>query len=163
MFRQTLSISVQQCTQQTHYIKSMIIEHTNTIMYILNDKRERGDMHRGERLRVLARGTVFNSLLSLRDSRPFLLTLKNEDLTSGACVSKFPKCTMPPGSVRLFFICSLFHSTGLAYVWYGYVAFTRRIGIGYHLSALGNRKVLALEDGQETTCLPLILGFLTAA
>ena len=79
-------------------------------------------------------------------------------------MSKFRKCTMPPGSVRLFFvICLLFHSTGLAYVWYGYVAFTGQIGVGYHLSAFGNRKVLALEDGRETSCLPLILGFLTAA
>ena len=70
---------------------------------------------------------------------------------------------MPPSSVRLFFIISLFHSTGLAYVWYGYVAFTRRIGVGYHLYAFGNQKVLALEDGRETTFLLFIFGFLAAA
>ena len=63
---------------------------------------------------------------------------------------------MPPGSVRLFFIVPSFHSTGFLYVWYGHVAFTGQIGVGNHLSLFGNRKVLALEDGQETTCLPLI-------
>ena len=49
------------------------------------------------------------------------------------------------------------------YVWYGYVAFTRRIGVGYHLYAFGNQKVLALEDGRETTFLLFIFGFLAAA
>ena len=43
-----------------------------------------------------------------------------------------------------------FRSTGLAYVWHGYIAFTGRIRVGYHLSSFGNRKVLALEDGRET-------------
>ena len=33
--------------------------------------QSRGDGHKGERLRVLAQGTMFNSLLRLCDSRPF--------------------------------------------------------------------------------------------
>ena len=64
---------------------------------------------------------------------------------------------MPPSSVRLFLFCSVFHSTGLAYVWYGYVAFTRRIGVGNHLSAFRNRKVLALEGGRENHLLAVDL------
>ena len=70
---------------------------------------------------------------------------------------------MPPGSVRLFSFVRCFTVLDLrTYVWYGYVAFTRRIGVGNHLSAFRNRKVMALEDGRETTRLPLIFGFLTA-
>ena len=122
-----------------------------------------GVRRRGERQGFWSEGTMFKPCRGHAIAGLSFLTPKNEGPTWGACVSKFQKCTMPPGSVRLFFTCSLFHSTGLAYVWYGYIAFTRRIGVGYHLSASRNRKVLALEDGQETTCLPLIFGFLTAA
>ena len=64
---------------------------------------------------------------------------------------------MLPSSVRLFLICSLFHSTGLVYAWYGYVAFTKQIGVGNHLSAFGNRKVLSLEDGRENHLLAVDL------
>ena len=122
-----------------------------------------GGRRRGERQGFWSKSTMFKPCRGRAIAGLSFLTPKNEGPTWGGCVSKFRKCTMPPGSVRLFFICSLFHSTGLAYVWYGYVAFSRRIGVGYHLSTFGNRKVLALEDRWETICLPLIFGFVFAA
>ena len=60
---------------------------------------------------------------------------------------------MLPGSVRLFSSVRCFAVLDVCtYGKYGYVAFTRRSGVGNHLSVFGNRKVLALKDGRETAC-----------
>ena len=42
------------------------------VIYFCNCSSPQGDRHSGERLRVSARGTMFNFLLMLRDGRPFL-------------------------------------------------------------------------------------------
>ena len=57
--------------------------------YTLYRVIEEGNRYlRGECLRVLARGTMFNSLVRLRDSRPFLFDAQEWRPHLGACVSK---------------------------------------------------------------------------
>ena len=121
-----------------------------------------GDWLRNKCLRARARGTVFDSLSRLRYSGPFHFDTQECMPHLGGCVSKFRKCTMPPASVRLFFIVSLFHSTRFSYVWYGYVP-TTETDRCWQPSAFfrTSYKVLALKDGQETkSFLPLIFGLL---
>ena len=49
---------------------------------------------------------MFKSLVRLRDSRPFLLTPKNEGPTWGACVSKFRKRCIATGRRKTVFLVS---------------------------------------------------------
>ena len=95
---------------------------------------------------------MFKSLVRLRDSRPFLLTPKNEGPTwGGLCVKKYGSATLPPEGVRLFFLFPI----GLQYFvsCVGYVCFGGRLGITSvcrpPVATPWIRKVLALEvDGE---------------
>ena len=122
----------------------------------------RGDRHRGEHLRVLARGTSSILWRGCAIAGLSFLTPKNEGPTWGPMCQNSGSAQCHPVAYGCFSLFRCFTVLAL-YVWYGYVAFTGRIGVGNHLSSFRNWKVLALEDGRETSCLRLILGLLTAA